>query len=505
MKRRLALASVFAVLWLAVSRAEEQSRAAWQPDRTWVFLASVVEWKDKALDKFEGPRLDGDLVQAIVKAGVPESHVTFLKDEKATLAAIREQLAATAEKAGPGSTFIFYFQGHGDRQNRRTILANYDVDTNDMEKTGLTVDEVGDILDKRWKGERLLLLGDCCHSGGLAALVPRFEKKQVKTGVLTSATASNRSTTHWTFTEALIDAFAGDGWLDRDHDGKVTFDEADLWVHDEMKFAEGQLTRAVRSSGFEQGFVLRSVPKERVHEAPKTTGTWKVGDWVEALDQEKQWYGARVIDAKPDSWLVHFPGWDPKWDEWVSADRLRKIEKKKLELGKRYEVEYESDQWYHATVLRCEEDWFWFVHYSGEIGEDDEWVTADRVRPIQGEPEPSIVPATPRKLGKGDAAAARWKKEWYLAKITAVDEDGLRRVRYADDSEGGVLDDELVPLATADELAVGDRVLACWDEKPRMFLGTVTAKDKGSATVKWDDGSPESSVAVGKIARVKTK
>lgn len=40
-----------------------------------------------------------------------------------------------------------------------------------------------------------------------------------------------------------------------------------------------------------------------------------VGDGVDSRDQEGKWYHAKVIEKKADLVLVHYEGWDDKWNE----------------------------------------------------------------------------------------------------------------------------------------------------------------------------------------------
>lgn len=491
--RRLLLLAV--ALLPTVSFAQAPS---WEPARTWVFAASVVRWKDPGLASFTSHRLDGQLIRTAKDAGVPAKNIRFLQDDQATLEAVRAGLVATAQEAAPGSTLIFYFQGHGLRRKGKTTLAIYDVDLKSVATTGLSVDEVGDVLEQHFKGGRVLLFGDCCHSGALGEVAQRLAKRGVKAAALTSSLVSNRSTGHWTYTEGLIAALGGDAHLDRDRSGAVTFDEVTRYVRDEMKFAEGQLSFSALAGGFEPGFVLRTMTPL---EPAKASGPWKVGDYVRAKDREGQWYGARVLEAGKGAWKVHYPGWDPKWDERISSDRIKAIETSRLEVGRRYEVEWEKGQWYLATVLRGQDDFFWFVHYAGEAGDDDEWVTPQRVRPAPAGAEPEFALAEPASFKVGQTVAARWKKSWYLATITARTGDGLWRVHYADDTVGAVLDDELMPLAAA--VSEGDRVLACWAGKPQMYGGRVVSAERAAAKVAWDDGSAATKVPLTQVARVR--
>jgi hypothetical protein len=476
---------------------------SWNPSKTFVLVASVIEWPDKGLVAFKDARRDEALVEQLKASGVPAANVVFLKDKEATLVAMRKELHALAGRAGEGSTFIFYFQGHGLSRKEKAWLACYDVNLKDY-STAFDVDELFPVFDKEWKGDRLLLIGDCCHSGALGRVVDRFEGKPgVRAACLASATASNASTEHWTFTEALITALAGDGAVDRNRDGKITFGEADAFAHDEMKFRENQLCRGKRGSTFEEGFVLRAVAPEKPAPA-KVEGDRQVHDFLEACDRDGKWYVSQILAVKDGKCLVHYLGWDAKWDEWVGPEKLRPIARKELKVGERYEVEWRKDQWFLATVTKAD-DCFYYVHYEGEEGDDDEWITAIKTRPAPAgsKPKPPAFAAlAPREFVKGDAVAARWKKAWYLATVTAVDA-GVHSVRYSDGDTGSLTAADLIPIAKADEVQVGERVLACWGGKPTLYPGTVLSKSASGCTVKWEDGTKPTEVPFEQVARIK--
>ena len=52
-----------------------------------------------------------------------------------------------------------------------------------------------------------------------------------------------------------------------------------------------------------------------------------VGDRLEARDCYGNWLAARVVGKQGEGAecevLVHFHGWNSRWDEWVSAERVR--------------------------------------------------------------------------------------------------------------------------------------------------------------------------------------
>ncbi len=488
----------FAAAFLLVAAAAAPSFAggpALDPAKTFLFAVSIVKWPEAAgLDAFTDERKDGPFVAAFGAAGVSSDNITFLTDERATLAALRDGIRALASRAGEGSTLVLSFQGHGAHEGRETYYLPYDVG-DDLAKTAFAFSEIAPILDACFKGDRLILLGDCCHSGALAETVRHFEKSRVKAACLTSATASNRSTGNWTFTEAVTDALRGDGRLDRDHDGAVTFGETDRWIHEVMKYREGQLTHATRTSSFEPELELHAVTRA-VADVP---GDYKVGDFVDAQGEGGAWCLAEVLSGGGGTYHVHYQAEEPRKDEDVAADHLRAPVAKELTIGARYEVEWDDDEWYPCTVTRVAEGWFYFVHYEGENGEDDEWIVATSARAPTKPEFRALVKHTARK---GDAVAARWRTDWYLATVEAVGAKTFR-VRHGDGSSARVTRQELIVVATASELAEGDRVLACRNGEVEMFPGKVAKKTATACTIQWEDGSKEEDVAVGEIARIR--
>src|SRR4029077_16017384 len=102
----------------AIPASSAQSAPLWDPQKTYVLVASVIEWPPKAgLAPFTSERRrDEDLVNQFRKSGVPAANLIFLRNSGATHAPIRDALTSLATRAGAESTVIFYFQGHGGRK-----------------------------------------------------------------------------------------------------------------------------------------------------------------------------------------------------------------------------------------------------------------------------------------------------------------------------------------------------------------------------------------------------
>lgn len=356
---------------------------AWQPKQTYALMIGILEWKDRSLASFpKQNRQDRALERALKANGVPADHIVFLEDRQATLTAIRAAMGRVVAMGGPDSTLLVYFAGHGTKDGGRTYLTNYDVDTKRLAATGLAVDEIGERLLKEWKGSRVLLMADCCHSGALSQVVTTVGSAGKAAACLTSATATNTSTGRWTFTEAVVRALTGDGRLDRNGDRRLTFGEVDAYIHNEMKYAEDQLTGAVRAGGFSADWQVTTVPAAKVVPHSAVQSRWTNGDYADVFAENK-WWRAQLLRVEGHRLQVHYLGWEDKFDEWVSPDRVRPVANSRFAAGQPIKVEWE-ETWYPARILRSAEGFFHFVHYDGFGAEWDEWVTDRRIRPAAG-------------------------------------------------------------------------------------------------------------------------
>ena len=52
---------------------------------------------------------------------------------------------------------------------------------------------------------------------------------------------------------------------------------------------------------------------------------WRGKFRLEAQDiyQGLAWWVAKVVETKAPRYKIQYPGWEPRWDEWVDRRRLR--------------------------------------------------------------------------------------------------------------------------------------------------------------------------------------
>jgi hypothetical protein len=84
------------------------------------------------------------------------------------------------------------------------------------------------------------------------------------------------------------------------------------------------------------------------------------------------------IDSDNQLWKVHFLGWKSKWDAWVNPKTLREVERKSYLIGTKIFVLWKGRP-YPAHVLR-QELGLHLVHYEGWDSKWDEWVGPGRIK-----------------------------------------------------------------------------------------------------------------------------
>lgn len=379
------------------------------PKDTVSVVAGVLEWEHKGLASFpKEKRQDAELDKALAELGVRRR--TLLLDEEATsgaiLGAVREAVAAS----GPGTTLLFYYAGHGVKARDGSIsFAGREMDPWRPE-TGLRLAELSRLFvdggRRLFRGKRVVLLADCCHSGGLADTAAALAAAGIEAVALTSADASNVSTGNWTFTRTVLGALRGSGRCDADRDGAVTLAELAEETRLAMKHREDQ----------RYGYANHGVPASAaVGRAAPGKGAAGEPRWALAPREGRE-EPARVLALEKERARVAFYGYADETLAWVPRESLKPVVSTSHPVGARLSVDWEG-QLYAARVLKVE-DGFHLVTYPGWGSEWDEWVGGSR---IMGALEPGEQASRPLKV--------EWRGQWWDAALKGR-KDGLYCVRY---------------------------------------------------------------------------
>lgn len=134
-----------------------------------------------------------DLYDALLKNGFPKNNIQLLLDKEATKAAINTKLDYLARQANVNDTVIIFFSGHGMQFvggfSPGEYLCPVEAALDHAKDTCISSEEFANAL-RTIKSERLVVLLDSCHSGGIGQ--PKDPELQVKVG-LTDTTYSNFS------------------------------------------------------------------------------------------------------------------------------------------------------------------------------------------------------------------------------------------------------------------------------------------------------------------------
>ena len=370
MKIPLAFYSLILVaLQIVIPTSAQANNLGWEPEKTWVFVVGVLHWKHR--DMFGSfpvrNRRDASLVDFFKQSGVPETQVVYLQDKQATQKQIDGAFAAQLKKLRPDDLLIVYYCGHGSKSEvgEDVYLASYDAGDDGV--SGWSVNSIPAQIKAESKCARVLWFLDCCYSGQ-AALALTKQKGRPAYACATSSSASESSTEHWTFSDALLDSLRGVAYVDLNRDGSVTLAEFAAHISADMNLAEEQLATFATTEGFEPEMILARA-KPLAHP--------RIGERAKAKDENGDWYAGRIVEAKDEKFRVHFIGYEDDEDVWVAPENLRPIKPVQYAAGTEVEVRWKK-RWHRrrpASKGRHPS-----IHYTDYESKWDEWVPSKRIR-----------------------------------------------------------------------------------------------------------------------------
>ncbi len=342
----------------------------WNPEKTWVFAVGILKWANSdAYESFPDAvpnRADKRWLDILRAKGVPAKQICYLQDQKATLENIQAKLPQFLASAAKDHLFIFYFAGHGDWdwETGEHYFINYDANADDHDYSW-SVTSIFKAIKTSFRGAGVLLLADCCYSGGL---IDAIHQQAPKTAMacISSAYSRNSSTGQWTFTESLCRGWSGDASVDLDGDGEISLYDLARYIELEMAFVEEQKSMFLTTGNFDPQILLVKTAKRTAVDIPQR---------VEAK-WEGQWYKAKTCSREGTKVWVNYV--EDGTEEWVAERDIRPYQPHGFAAGAQVKVAYYS-KWYSATVKKA---WYGlhFIRYE-DYGEDwDEWVSHDRIR-----------------------------------------------------------------------------------------------------------------------------
>lgn len=357
----------------SLGSAPAQAEIDWNPQRTWIFAVGLLEWQHASVyAPFPAAKLhrsDQQLVELFKASGIPEERIVYLQDQHATKRRIEHDFVEQLSRSKPGDLLIFYFAGHGarDTETHQTYFANYDA--GQKWASHWAVREIFDTLEHHFKGDQAILTADCCHSGALYDEAQR-RKSSLSYACLTSAYSHNSSTGSWAFTNSLLKGWRGNALVDANGDRQVTLKELAEYTELDMAFFVQQKAMFIATGNFDPNMRLAETRDKHVP---------GLGRRVE-VESEGKWWPAQVIAIEGERSKIHYGGYGARWDEWVTAERMRPYAPQTWSKDTRVKVLWSGDNhWYSGTVMAS---WYGLhkVHYDGYPHEWDEWVGGKAIK-----------------------------------------------------------------------------------------------------------------------------
>jgi hypothetical protein len=353
------------------------SAGEWKPDKTFALIIGVLEWESDLTDYPKLNRKDEALRNQLVERGTPPKNITMLLDNQATLSRIQKATDKTLNNVDEDSTLIIYYAGHGWQAEDDFCFANYDVRLGPSHRdTAWSMKNLAAMLSARFEGKQLILLADCCYSGGMKLIADAMGSKNIPCFSLTSAGLTNVSTGNWTFTQCILDGLAGSPLIDTNQDGNISLGELEVEVQNAMNHLEGQKSgfftsdfdsdwiigpahgkiqptlgakfpigsyvRADRRYGRVIGMIDKPTQPYQIQfyrYSEKVVKRFNESDLIAStrtpaktvariqpdckVEWQGRWYDAKVVKTETDRWWIRYVDYDESWNEWVGENRIR--------------------------------------------------------------------------------------------------------------------------------------------------------------------------------------
>ncbi len=268
----------------------------------YALVVGVSKYRDQRIPKLElsdkDARAFGEFLEA-QKGVFKETRVTYLLNEKATKSEVEKYLYYTLPKAGKNDTIVLYLSGHGSYDPMRPddfLYLAYDTEADYLGTSSVKMSGLEFL--KAIEAERVLIIADVCHAGGISGMKPKASipslelflrdvKNSSGRAIITSGRGQQLSwevpnLANSVFTHNLLMGLKGKA--DRDHDGIVTLDEAYQYAYARTKddtsgHQHPQLEGKIEGA-FPLSYVGQPVPvqelKKRLFQAAKSGDVEKI-------------------------------------------------------------------------------------------------------------------------------------------------------------------------------------------------------------------------------------
>ena len=134
-------------------------------------IIGIGKYGEASIPQLPGARIDRESATQMAQAmQVPTSNITYLQDDQATVAGIRNALAALNNRVAEGDRVFIHYSGHGTRYMDKAAggcveaLLAYEGTTNATIPNKEMATLLAPITNKT---DKLFVMYDACHSGGI--------------------------------------------------------------------------------------------------------------------------------------------------------------------------------------------------------------------------------------------------------------------------------------------------------------------------------------------------
>jgi len=145
-------------------------------DDKWALVIGISHFKDGSMNLKYPAKDASDFAEYLVKnAHFAPDHVKLITDEQATRTRILTEIADKwlPRVARPNDLVVIYISSHGspsqmDNEGMNYLVA-HDTDKEQLFATGLSLQNLSDMVKERVHADRIVLILDACHSGSAKA------------------------------------------------------------------------------------------------------------------------------------------------------------------------------------------------------------------------------------------------------------------------------------------------------------------------------------------------
>jgi len=244
----------------------------------WAVIVGVSKYQNPELNLNSAARDAQEFKNFLMSSAggsVPETNISFLLNEQATLRNIKSSLSKTLKSAFEEDMIILYFACHGVPEEGELYFLTYDSDPADAISSALPQSFLERLLTRNVKTNKVIMFADACHSGALgmpslrgsrAAITNKLFSAiaQAKNGVaILAASSANEFSQedqkwgggHGVFTYYVLQGLKGKA--DEDGDGLVRTEELFQFVRREVaKATKGKQNPLIIDRGYDRKLPL---------------------------------------------------------------------------------------------------------------------------------------------------------------------------------------------------------------------------------------------------------